>query len=172
MTARLDGLRRALIVCGLVVGLDQAVKQAVVAGVEPGERIDVALGVELVRVTNSGIAFGLLGDGGGALIAVIAAALTLLLGYFALNAGRDGLWLAIGLLVGGALGNVADRVRDDAVTDFIDLPLWPAFNLADVAITAGVLLLIFSQAGRGGEDGPGTASERGTPSGHAREPVS
>ena len=47
-----------------------------------------------------------------------------------------GLWLGVGLLVGGALGNLADRIRDGAVTDFLDPPLWPAFNLADVAITA------------------------------------
>jgi signal peptidase II len=46
--------------------------------------------------------------------------------------------------VGGALGNLADRVRDGAVTDFIDLPLWPTFNLADLAIVAGVLLLVLA----------------------------
>ena len=48
---------------------------------------------------------------------------------------------ASGLLTGGALGNLADRIRDDAVTDFFDPPLWPAFNLADVAITAGVVVI-------------------------------
>ena len=52
------------------------------------------------------------------------------------------MWVAIGLLAGGAVGNLADRVRAGAVTDFIDLPPWPPFNLADVAITAGVLLLV------------------------------
>ena len=51
------------------------------------------------------------------------------------------MWVAVGLLAGGALGNLADRVRNGAVTDFIDLPLWPAFNLADMAITGGVALL-------------------------------
>jgi len=62
--------------------------------------------------------------------------------YFALHSTRPLLWLATGLLLGGALGNLLDRLRDDAVTDFIDLPLWPAFNLADVSITAGVLVLL------------------------------
>ncbi len=51
------------------------------------------------------------------------------------------MWVAAGLLAGGALGNLADRVRADAVTDYIQIGSWPAFNLADVAITAGVLLL-------------------------------
>ena len=50
----------------------------------------------------------------------------------------------VGLLAGGALGNLADRIRDGAVTDFIDLPAWPAFNVADMAITAGVLMLAWA----------------------------
>ena len=71
-----------------------------------------------------------------------------------------GLWLAVGLLAGGALGNLIDRVRTDAVTDFIDPPLWPTFNLADVAITLGALGLILvsmspAPAGDEGEPKPG-----------------
>ena len=58
-----------------------------------------------------------------------------------LHATRPGLWLVVGLVVGGALGNLADRVRIGAAIDFIDPPLWPAFNLADVAIVVGVALL-------------------------------
>ena len=62
-------------------------------------------------------------------------------------------WLPAALLIGGALGNLADRVRDGAVTDFISLPLWPTFNLADLAIVVGVLLLLFDveRSGRNGE---------------------
>ena len=52
------------------------------------------------------------------------------------------MWLSVGLLTGGALGNLADRLREGAVTDFIDPPNWPAFNVADVAITIGVLILL------------------------------
>ena len=48
------------------------------------------------------------------------------------------MWVAAGLLAGGALGNLADRIRADAVTDYIAIGSWPAFNLADVAVTAGV----------------------------------
>ncbi len=54
-----------------------------------------------------------------------------------------GIWVPTGLLAGGAIGNVVDRVRDGAVTDFLKLPSWPAFNVADVAITLGVLALLF-----------------------------
>jgi signal peptidase II len=57
------------------------------------------------------------------------------------------MWVAIGLLAGGALGNLSDRVRDGAVTDYVDFLSWPSFNLADVAITAGVVLLALSYLG-------------------------
>jgi len=54
------------------------------------------------------------------------------------------MWIAVGLLVGGALGNLIDRVRADAVTDFVDVLSWPPFNLADMAITLGVIALALS----------------------------
>ena len=65
------------------------------------------------------------------------AALASVLCLFARDPTRPGMWIAVGLLAGGALGNLADRVRADAVTDFVDIGPWPPFNLADVAITAG-----------------------------------
>ena len=71
--------------------------------------------------------------------------------WFALDPQRPGLWLAVGLLAGGALGNLADRVRAGAVTDFIDPPLWPTFNLADVAITLGALVLVVASLGSEGD---------------------
>jgi lipoprotein signal peptidase len=77
--------------------------------------------------------------------------LAIVLGYFAAHAGRDLLWVSVGLLMGGALGNLADRIRAGAVIDFLDPPLWPAFNLADVAIVLGVAslaLMIVSPAAR------------------------
>ena len=94
-------------------------------------------------MTNSGIAFGLFDEGGDALVlAFTVAALALILGWFALrHRPRPWLWLGVGLLSGGALGNLADRIRDGAVTDFLDPPLWPAFNVADVAITVGVVVI-------------------------------
>jgi signal peptidase II len=57
------------------------------------------------------------------------------------------MWIAVGLLAGGALGNLIDRVRAEAVTDYVDVLGWPPFNLADVAITLGVLVLALSYIG-------------------------
>jgi signal peptidase II len=139
------GWLRVLAVAGVVVAVDQASKAAVVAGLAPGERVDLVAGFDLSRVANSGVAFGLLEDAGDALVlAVTLGALALVLGWFATDPARPLLWIGVGLLAGGALGNLADRVRDGAVTDFLDPPLWPAFNLADVAITAGVVVLVLS----------------------------
>jgi signal peptidase II len=137
-----------LAVAGLVVAADQASKAAIVSGLEVGERVDLFAGIDLERVTNSGVAFGLLSDASdGIVLAVTLAALALVLGWFATDSARSHLWIGVGLLTGGALGNLADRVRDGAVTDFIDPPLWPAFNLADIAITAGVVVLVLTAFG-------------------------
>ena len=133
---------RALALIVVVVALDQVAKAVLDAEIESGEDVDLVLGFELVNVKNEGIAFGFLGDGGDLVLVVTLLALALVLVWFALAPPRPGLWIAVGLLVGGALGNLVDRVRDDGVTDFLDPPLWPAFNLADVAITAGVVVLI------------------------------
>jgi signal peptidase II len=70
-------------------------------------------------------------------------ALAILLSYFVRHPDRRGLWVPTGLLVGGALGNLIDRLANGAVTDFIKLPAWPAFNVADMAITFGVLALLY-----------------------------
>jgi signal peptidase II len=70
-------------------------------------------------------------------------ALLALVLYFARHTAKPLMWLPVGLLLGGALGNIIDRVREGAVVDFLKIPMWPAFNLADVAITVGVLSLIY-----------------------------
>jgi signal peptidase II len=150
----IDGWRRALAVCGAVVLLDQVTKAIVVAALERGQHESIALGFGVTNTANPGLAFGI-GSGQGFVLAVTVVALVLVLMWFALDPGRPGLWLAVGLLAGGALGNLADRVRADAVTDFIDPPLWPAFNVADIAITLGALGLVLSSIGPGhGGDGP------------------
>ncbi len=131
-------------VLAAVVALDQATKALVRANLPRGQHRDLVLGIDLVQVHNRGIAFGLLTNGGTLLTVVTFAALALLLVYFALHATRPLLWLPTGLLLGGAIGNLVDRARLGAVTDFIDPPLWPAFNLADAAITIGVLALLVS----------------------------
>ncbi len=152
-TGRLDAWRRALAVCGVVVLVDQLSKAAVVSSLSVGQSEALALGFRLSNTPNSGLAFGI-GSGHGVVLAVTIVALALVLLWFALDPVRPGLWLAVGLLAGGALGNLADRVRADAVTDFIDPPLWPTFNLADVAITLGAVALVLVSLEAGAGDRP------------------
>lgn len=133
---------RAIGVTLAVVALDQATKAAVRSSLHLGERHDLLLGIDLVHVRNRGIAFGLFAGGGALLTVLTYTALGILLVYFARHAGQRLLWLPTGLLLGGALGNLIDRARLGAVTDFIDPPWWPAFNAADTAITLGVLALL------------------------------
>ncbi len=138
--------RLAGALCGLVVVLDQAAKAAIEAHLVVGQYVEVLGPLELTLSHNSGVAFGLASGGGTRLILVTALALALVAFVFARNPTRPGMWVAAGLLAGGALGNLADRVRADAVTDYISIGSWPAFNLADVCVTAGVLLLAYSYA--------------------------
>jgi signal peptidase II len=133
-----------LAACGAVVALDQGTKALATSLVDQGSRVEVLPFLAFENVRNKGVAFGLGGDISAALIAATIVLLVGLLVFLALRDSDGGwlVWLPAALLLGGALGNLADRVRDGAVIDFIDLPLWPTFNLADVAITVGVLLLL------------------------------
>jgi signal peptidase II len=142
--------RLAGMLCGLVVALDQAAKALVEANLVPGERVDVLGPLEITLAHNRGIAFGLADGGGGLLIAVTAIALIAVGLLFARDRERPWMWVAVGLLAGGALGNLADRVRAGEVTDYVDFLSWPPFNLADAAITIGVLLLVLIYARGGG----------------------
>jgi signal peptidase II len=130
-------------VAAVTVAADQALKALVRATIERGESVDLILGVDLVNVRNRGIAFGMFSDGGTLLVIFALAALAALLVFFATHRDRPLVWLPTGLLIGGATGNLIDRVAEGAVVDFVDLPWWPAFNLADVAITLGVLALLY-----------------------------
>ncbi len=134
---------RAAAVALATVAADQAVKALVRATIERGEEVELVLGIQLVNVRNRGIAFGLFAGGGVLLVVFALAALTALLIFFARHRHRPLVWLPTGLLIGGAVGNLIDRTGEGAVTDFVDLPLWPSFNLADVAITFGVLSLLY-----------------------------
>jgi signal peptidase II len=140
--------RPAAVACAVtlviaVVILDQITKRAVRAGIAVGDVHKFVPGVRLVHVTNNGVAFGFLSGGGALVLVVTLVALTALVGFFVMHPTRPWLWLACGLLIGGALGNLIDRLAYGSVTDFVKLPLWPAFNLADTAITFGVLALLY-----------------------------
>jgi signal peptidase II len=148
----LDVAVPALAACGVVVAIDQGTKAIARSAVDPGDRTEFLPFLAFENVRNKGVAFGLGGDISAVIIGVTIAVLLGLLVFLA-SRGRGGwlVWVPAALLIGGALGNLADRVRDGAVTDFIDLPLWPTFNLADVAIIAGVLLLLLDVERSGSE---------------------
>jgi signal peptidase II len=133
---------RAVLVLAVVVAADQLTKHAVNADIVEGEERKLLPGVELVNTRNHGVAFGFLPGSHIAITILIAVALLALLVYFALHTRERLIWLPTGMLLGGAVGNVVDRLREGSVTDFIKLPLgWPPFNLADMSITFGVLIL-------------------------------
>ena len=134
---------RALATAAGVVAVDQATKAIAVASLDRGEKVNVFLGIDLTHVRNKGVAFGALSGGGTLVVVLITVALVLLLVYFAANTNRPLLWLPVGLVMGGALGNLVDRAREGAVIDFIDPVFWPAFNLADTSIVVGVLALLY-----------------------------
>ena len=130
-------------VAATVVALDQVAKALVRAGLELGERHELVAGVGLVNVRNSGIAFGFLSGGGALLVVGTVIALLALVVFFVTHTGRRLVWLPTGLMIGGAIGNLIDRAREGSVTDFVKFPHFPAFNVADMAITVGVVALIY-----------------------------
>jgi signal peptidase II len=142
VSARRTTLRAALLAVA-VVAADQVTKALVRGGIDPGESVSVLPGVHLVRTSNPGIAFSQLANGGALVVMVAVIALGALLAFFVTHLHRRLVWLPTGLLIGGAAGNLIDRIRLGAVTDFVKLPHWPAFNLADACITVGVLALVY-----------------------------
>ncbi|MEJ7825561.1 MAG: signal peptidase II [Solirubrobacteraceae bacterium] len=142
MSARASWARAAAVFACILLA-DQAVKALVTSSLARGEEREVLAGIKLVNVRNSGVAFGQLQNGGAIVAAVIAIAVLALLVYFSRHGTRPWMWLPTGLLLGGALGNIVDRLREGAVIDFIKLPYWPPFNVADSAIVVGVVVLLF-----------------------------
>jgi signal peptidase II len=138
----LIGWVRVGLVLAVVVAIDQLSKRAVRGSIAEGEERKLLPGIELVHTRNRGVAFGLLPGSHVLVTILIGVALVLLLAYFARHAGQPLLWLPTGMLLGGALGNIVDRLDEGSVTDFVKLPLgWPPFNLADTSIVVGVVLL-------------------------------
>ena len=141
--------RLAGAVVAVVLIADQITKQLIRSSIALGDSRRLLPGVALVHTQNSGVAFSLLTGSEAGVIVVVLVVVALVLAYFARHRGVPWMWLACGLIVGGALGNLVDRLRVGTVTDFIKLPDWPAFNLADTSITLGVLTLLWV-VGRGG----------------------
>ena len=147
---------RAGLVMAAVLVVDQVTKRLVQSNVTEGDRNNVFFGVDIVHVRNHGVAFGAFAGGGTIVALIIAAALVALVVWFVRHTDTPLAWLPTGLLLGGAVGNIFDRIRDGAVTDFIKFPAWPAFNVADIAITCGVLSLLYVLEAGGGSEGDGS----------------
>src|SRR2546430_1058710 len=125
-----------------VVAADRLTKRLVESWIPPGDERKLLPGIDLVNTRNRGVAFGFLPGNHTGVTILVGVALLALFAYFARHSTRPLIWLPTGLLLGGALGHVIDRARHGAVTDFVKLPLgWPPFNLADVSITLGILIL-------------------------------
>lgn len=132
---------------GLVTGAafvaDQVTKLAVRSTLSADDAVQLVGPVSIRHVVNSGIAFGLFSRAVPVVIALTVLALAWMLVFFARSGGRHAaLAPALGLLAGGSLANLLDRLRLGHVTDFIDIRHWPTFNLADAFITVGVVLLL------------------------------
>jgi signal peptidase II len=141
---------RWFVLAAAVVLADQATKSLMLARFALGERLELAPFFNLVLVYNKGAAFSFLSDASGwqkpllVAFAVVAAAIVSIL--IVRRPGERLLCTGLALILGGALGNVIDRLRFGQVVDFLDLHAagyhFPAFNLADSAITIGAALLI------------------------------
>jgi len=142
-SVRTAAFARAVLVAAVVIALDQLTKHTVATGIAPGEEKKFLPLVHLVHVRNTGVAFSIFSGGGTLVLVFTLLALAVLVGYFARHPERPWLWVPTGMLVGGAIGNLIDRIANGAVTDFIKLPHWPAFNVADMSITFGVLALLW-----------------------------
>lgn len=150
---------KALAIPLVVLAVDQLTKLWLVATLPYEGEVPVIGGFfHLIHTHNRGVAFGLFADGGKVLQALVLISVILLLGFVAwqlwLHREQVASRIALGLILGGGLGNIVDRLVRGEVVDFLDFYLqmggrayhWPAFNLADAAITVGALLLLFREA--------------------------
>lgn len=147
-------LFRAMLVLVATLLLDQITKLFVLASLSPGQSVPVIPGLlYLTLVKNTGTAFGLL-SGSSYLLSALAGIFLIGIGYLFWRAEKSSIVnrVACALLAGGAVANLIDRVRLGYVIDFLDIRVWPVFNLADVALCTGALLLVvyMVRSGAGG----------------------
>jgi signal peptidase II len=131
---------------------DQVTKYVVASNLSLDDGLHVVGPFWIRHVQNSGIAFGLFASATPAVIVLTGIAVAWMLGYFARSGARHPvLPIALGLVIGGSVSNLADRIRLGHVTDFLDFRYWPAFNLADsfIVIGVGILLAALVLADRG-----------------------
>ncbi len=142
MSAGKTVFRTALVAVAVVL-VDQLSKAIVRGQITRFEEIELFLSIKLINTRNTGVAFSMFSGGGTIVVVIALLALALLIAFFVTHIHRRLVWLPTGLLIGGAAGNLIDRIRLGAVTDFIKFPHWPAFNVADICVTAGVISLIY-----------------------------
>lgn len=142
---------RILVVILLAVLADQLTKMVALSALSLGNPVTVLPGVNLTLGFNTGASFGLLGGmmaDRPLLMAALTGALTLAFAVMAFRARHRLERMGFALIIGGALGNIIDRLRQGSVTDFLDLYWrdwhWPAFNVADIAITLGAAFILLS----------------------------
>ncbi len=134
----------------VVVAVDQLTKHTLGTWISPGQVRHLVPGITLVYERNPGVAFNFLSGSGSLVYVVTGAVLVALLALLVSRPGQRLLWLPTGMLVGGASGNLIDRIARGSVIDFIKLPHWPAFNFADISITFGaVILALVAERGQG-----------------------
>jgi signal peptidase II len=130
-------------IAGAAIVADQLTKHIVASKLWLDENIKVLGPFSIHHVQNSGIAFGLFAQATGLVIVLTLVAIGWMIVYFSRSGARHPLLpVAVGLLIGGSVSNLADRIRLGHVTDFLDLRYWPAFNLADSFIVIGVAILL------------------------------
>ena len=133
------------IVAGSAVVADQVTKQVVTSTVALDDSVHVLGPLSIHHVQNTGIAFGLFPNSTALIAFLTAVAVAWMIWFFARSGSRHPvLPTALGLLIGGSVSNLADRIRIGHVTDFLDVRYWPAFNLADGFICVGVLILLLT----------------------------
>jgi signal peptidase II len=127
------------------IGADQLTKAIVSSQLELNEAVHVVGPFSIRHVQNSGIAFGLFASATSFVILLTAGAVAWMLYFFARSGSRHPILpVALGLVIGGSVSNLIDRVRLGHVTDFLDFKYWPAFNLADSFIVVGVAILLLA----------------------------
>jgi signal peptidase II len=132
-----------LVVALAAVAADQITKEITRSQLALGEAVDLAGPFQIHHVRNTGIAFGLFPGAASPVTILTGLAVIWMVVYFARSGSRHPIFpVAFGLLLGGSMSNLVDRVRQGYVTDFLDPEYWPAFNLGDVFITVGVAILL------------------------------
>jgi len=145
-------------VAAAAVAADQVTKHLIVANMALGESLELFPFLSISHVRNDGIAFGIFPGRLEVITLLTAVAVAWMLVHFARSGSRHALFpVALGLLIGGSVSNLADRLRLGYVVDFIDVSHWPTFNLADTFIVSGVILLLIGLS----------RLERGRPAPHA-----